>query len=67
MGIAPLPPSDLVALKARLYDEFRVEVPLIEWQNQYFVRISIQGYNTQSDVDVLVDALRVLLPQVTYV
>ena len=67
MGIAPLPPSDLVALKSRLYDEFKIEVPLIEWQDQYFVRISIQGYNAQSDVDALVDALKVLLPQVAYV
>ena len=66
MGIAPLPPSDLVALKSRLYDEFKIEVPLIEWQDQYFVRISIQGYNAQSDVDALVDALKVLLPQVAY-
>jgi isopenicillin-N epimerase len=65
MGIAPLPPSDLVALKARLYDEYRIEVPLIQWQNQQFLRISIQGYNTQTDVDTLVDALKVLLPQIT--
>ncbi|HET6822725.1 MAG TPA: aminotransferase class V-fold PLP-dependent enzyme, partial [Anaerolineales bacterium] len=60
MGIAPLPPSDLVVLKARLYDEYKVEVPLIEWQDQYFVRISVQGYNTQSDLDILVGALEAL-------
>jgi isopenicillin-N epimerase len=64
MGIAPLPPSDLTTLKSRLYDEFRIEVPLTEWQDRQFIRISIQGYNTQADVDALVDALKVLLPQV---
>jgi isopenicillin-N epimerase len=64
MGIAPLPRSDLAALKSRLYDEYRIEVPLVEWQDKQFVRISIQGYNTQEDVDELVDALRILLPQV---
>ena len=64
MGIAPLPPSDLVALKVRLYDEYRIEVPLVEWQGHQFVRISVQGYNTQADVDALVEALRVLLPKV---
>jgi len=64
MGIAPLPSSDLVALKSRLYEEYKIEVPLIQWQDQYFIRISIQGYNTQNDIDLLVDALKALLPQV---
>ena len=64
MGIAPLPRSDLVVLKTRLYDEYKIEVPLVEWQDRHFVRISIQGYNTQADVDALLDALKVLLPQV---
>lgn len=62
MGIAPLPPSDLETLKRRLYDEYRVEAPLIQWGDRQFVRISIQGYNTQEDVEALVHALRVLLP-----
>lgn len=66
MGIAPLPSSDLLVLKERLYNEFKIEVPLIEWQDHYFIRISIQGYNMQSDVDALLDALGVLLPQVAY-
>jgi isopenicillin-N epimerase len=65
MGIAPLPKCDLTLLKSRLYDEYQVEVPLTQWQDKQFVRISIQGYNTQKDVDALVDALKVLLPQVS--
>jgi isopenicillin-N epimerase len=64
MGIAPLPLSDLALLKSRLYAEYQIEVPLIQWQDKQFVRISIQGYNTQKDVDALVDGLKVLLPQV---
>lgn len=64
MGIAPLPACDLPALKCRLYDEFRVEVPLVQWGNRQFVRISIQGYNSQTDVDAFLEGLRVLLPQV---
>lgn len=64
MGIAPLPSCNLTVLKSRLYDEFRIEVPLVPWQDKQFIRISIQGYNTQEDVDVLVKALQILLPQV---
>ena len=64
MGIAPLPFSDLAVLKSRLYDEHKIEVPLIQWQDKQFVRISVQGYNSQEDIDSLVNALKVLLPQV---
>jgi len=64
MGIAPLPPSNLTALKNRLYDEYKMEVPLTEWKDKQFIRISVQGYNVQEDIDALLYALEVLLPQV---
>jgi isopenicillin-N epimerase len=65
MGIAPLPANtEIIPLKTRLYDEHRVEVPLIEWNEKKFVRISVQGYNTQDDLDALYNGLQILLPQV---
>jgi len=63
MGIAPLPLSNLTTLKARLYDEYKVEVPLIQWQDRQFIRISVQGYNTQDDIDAVISAMQTLLPQ----
>lgn len=63
MGIAPLPLSNLALLKSRLYDEYKIEVPLTQWQDRHFIRISVQGYNTQEDIDTLLNALEVLLPQ----
>jgi isopenicillin-N epimerase len=65
MGIAPLPAdTDIATLKARLYAEQHVEVPFIDWNGRKFVRISVQGYNTQDDLDALYDGLEQLLPQV---
>lgn len=61
----PLPPCDGDVLQRRLYDEHAIEIPVTEWNGQRFIRLSIQGYNTRDDVDALVEALRVLLPQVT--
>jgi isopenicillin-N epimerase len=62
MAAAPLPPAtDIVALKRRLIDEFRVEIPCTRWNERPFIRVSIQAYNTAEDVAVLVEALRVLL------
>lgn len=64
MAIAALPPiADLAAFKNRLYDEYRVEIPLIAWQGYQFIRISVQAYNSQTDVDSLINALNALLPQ----
>jgi isopenicillin-N epimerase len=66
MGIAPLPDGiDPVLLKRRLYDDYRVEAPLTEWNGRNFVRISVQGYNSQEDLDALVLGLKELLPQTT--
>jgi isopenicillin-N epimerase len=66
MGIAPLPSAtDLAVLKSRMYEEYKVEVPLTQLGDRKFIRISLQCYNTQADIDALVNALARLLPQVT--
>lgn len=63
MVAAPLPPeTDLAKLKARLYDKYRIEVPLILWNGHKLIRVSVQGYNTRRDVEALVSALRRELP-----
>ena len=63
MATIRLPPVDSAALKARLYAEYRVEVPLIWWNEADFVRVSFQGYNTRADLETLLGALEALLPQ----
>lgn len=63
MGVAPIPFSDPVILKNRLYQEYKIEVPVIQWQDKVFIRVSIQAYNDQADIDALLQALTVLLPQ----
>lgn len=67
MIAAELPPCDLDALKQRLYDDYRVEVPVIRWGGRCFIRVSFQAYNDRTDADALVDALRILLPKVSRV
>ena len=63
MAIAPLPRGiDGVELKRRLYDEFRVEVPITGSIDQPYLRVSIQGYNTRDDLESLMAALEELLP-----
>jgi isopenicillin-N epimerase len=54
MAALPLPDCDAAGLQRRLYEEFTIEVPIISWGGRTFVRVSIQGYNTEADVAALV-------------
>jgi len=64
MAVAPLREDiDGKELKRRLYDEFRVELPVTWWDEKPFIRVSFQGYNTRDDLDALIAALEKLLPE----
>jgi isopenicillin-N epimerase len=66
MAAAPLPDGiDGKALKRRLYDEYRVEVPVTWWVDNPLIRVSFQGYNTRADLEALMSALENLLPEMT--
>jgi isopenicillin-N epimerase len=58
----PLPACDPTVLKTRLYDEFRVEAPIVTWNNRPYIRLSFQAYNTAADLDRLMTALHSLFP-----
>ena len=49
--------DDPPALKQRLYDEHRIEVPIVETRGGWVLRVSVQGYNDAADLDALRDAL----------
>jgi isopenicillin-N epimerase len=57
MRAVELPPGDPDALRRRLYDQFRVEVPVYNWRGRRLLRVSIGPYNDEADIDRLVEAL----------
>jgi isopenicillin-N epimerase len=63
MATMPLPPGDALGHKGRLYDEFRVEIPVVTWKDRRSIRVSAQGYTTRADVERLVDAVATILGQ----
>jgi len=48
-------------LQDALWEQFRIEVPVIHWRGRRFVRISCHLYNDRHDIDRLVEALNRLL------
>jgi isopenicillin-N epimerase len=64
MAVVRLPQvRDLFAFQNQLLQHYSIEVPCMEWNGGHFIRISVQGYNTEADLDALVNAIGELLPQ----
>ena len=56
MVAIPVPVQDPQALRERLFNESRIEIPVTHHRGQVFVRLSLQGYNTPADIEHLVAA-----------
>jgi len=58
----PVPHTDAERLRQRLLDEEHIEVPVTQHQGQTFVRVSVQAYNTEDDLERLCGARALLEP-----
>jgi isopenicillin-N epimerase len=64
MRAIPLPKNESVtveALKARLWNDYQIEIPIHDHGDYRLLRLSIQAYNSPADVDRLVEALNAIL------
>lgn len=50
--------ADPEGLWRRLYGEYRVEVPVYEWEGMSLLRVSVGPYNDEDDLDRLAQAVR---------
>jgi len=57
----PIPKNIDKDLKRILWKKYRIEIPVFEWNNKKFIRLSIHLYNDQKDIDSLMNALRTIL------
>lgn len=58
-------PVPAIAEPAEFHDtllaRYGIEIPVFNWQAHSIVRLSVQGYNSKPQMDVLIDALKTLL------
>jgi isopenicillin-N epimerase len=59
----PLPDGEPDPLQKALWEQYNIEVPIVEWHRQRLVRVSCHLYTRRQDVDRLVEALSQLLGQ----
>ena len=56
-----LPKTDIINLKSTLINKYNIEIPIFSWENLNLIRISYQIYNTQKDIEHLLDALKKII------
>ncbi len=61
MVAMPIPPCEPLELQMALLAKYRIEIPVFRWKDHHIARVSAQGYNTQSEMDALVEGLTDLL------
>ena len=61
MVAMPIPECDTDQLKIDLIDKYNIEIPVFKWQDRCIARVSVQGYNSKPQMDLLIEALTDLL------
>lgn len=54
----PIKVSDPFELKALLFNQYNIEIPVMPVGSQWYIRISFQAYNGQKEIEHLIDAVR---------
>ncbi|MCX5987082.1 MAG: aminotransferase class V-fold PLP-dependent enzyme [Chloroflexi bacterium] len=63
MVAAPIGRCDAGAVSTRLYEDHNIVIPIIDWGERTFARISVQAYTTRAELDLLVDTLVDIVPK----
>jgi isopenicillin-N epimerase len=63
MFAARLPQVDAETLQRALYERHRIEVVVQRWQGLTLLRVSVQAYNDEAQIETLLRALDELLPE----
>lgn len=61
MVAMPIPETDTAELAKQLMDRYAIEIPVFKWRDTCIVRLSVQGYNSTPQMDLLIEALADLL------
>ena len=54
----PIKTSEPEKLKALLFNQYKIEIPVMRHEQKVYLRYSIQAFNTQQDLDILRDAVK---------
>ena len=58
MCSTPIHTKDPFGLQRMLFDRYKIEIPVMVHGDRTFIRFSINAYNSQNDIDKLIEALK---------
>ena len=61
MVAMPIPECDVAEIHKTLRERYKIEIPVLKWQDVCIARVSVQGYNSRPQMDALIAALSELL------
>jgi isopenicillin-N epimerase len=61
MASIPIKTNKAADLKERLYTHYKIQIPVMPLNGNYYLRYSINGYNAQGDLEVLFKALEEII------
>ena len=61
MASIPIQTEEPIKLKELLFEKYKIEIPVMPLNGKIYLRYSINGYNSQEDLDVLYSALQEIL------
>ena len=61
MASIPMPFNDAFEIKNALLNKYHIQVPIFTWEGKVYLRYSIQAYNSESDLEKLLSAIKELL------
>jgi isopenicillin-N epimerase len=53
----PIRTTKPLELKETLFHKYKIEIPVMKLEDKFFLRIAINGYNSQQDLEILQEAL----------
>lgn len=57
MASVPINVTNVAELKELLYLKYKIQIPIMPLNGNFYIRFSVNAYNSQEDLDVLYDAL----------
>ena len=52
--------EDSIKVIKKLYEDFKIVVPIVKWEDKMLLRFSIQAYNSMEDIEKLIFAIKKL-------
>jgi isopenicillin-N epimerase len=61
MASIPIMTFHPVELKELLFEKYKIEIPIMHLNGNYYIRYSINAYNSQEDLEILYSALKEII------